>query len=760
MGCQAAQVLSGYNELDLKTGDFVNSGRYLDISLTSSNCLLVTCDQGTANRAQELALTELVNTFTVQARSVIRAAAMFYSHEILTSRQYGVATIWWVATIGRRGATKVISRKAIRNVQIKKACEKIIDPGAPLALRLQSNLLYGVSRVYSEQCRYVLDDAEKVRSAMVTLYNQFGKMNATDPKAGKATPGQNIIPDDPYFNIDNITFPELNLDIDNVEGFFQRNGMGSQSPSMMFSQPSPLDQSLCSLSSSRNSLAFDFLEAGQNSPQLPTRLVVRAGSLPKSTTASGLILGDDDALVLPEGGFNFEVDADGNLIDLGDPELSTLPGLDLDVPNLAQQEEMQIHFDGPVAPSQTSLPAQPEAIMFEEPLPDAEAFQPLQHYQQPQMGGQDTQAPSTREVPAQRRRRRGPNVGAFLDKMPPQIDDAEYKSTGERYIERSEAETFRRQDTSVAKARKNAFNVMFGAGIAGVGRDLGVAGVQHPLAGSFAGHALRNSIFGVSEIDSSMSPPSERARGSRRTASQAFPEETEEQDHRMKKRTESQEQALNDEMVIPEGDEILPEVGRRGQSIAEPRSSSGAPWSRQGSIIPGSSVKSVGGCRSRQVTASPMVKQNSHLPDIERFSDPHLPSDDNPGHGATGVLESSSFGDYASLNESQMRKAVDQAGADFLTYATEKAKEIGAPDIDKKERKWVYFDELVNPAMHGREVAAQAFYHTLALATRNEIIVEQEGGAFESFGRIEIGVVVGEDEGDKTKDMEEDGSVI
>ena len=92
-----------------------------------------------------------------------------------------------MATIGRRGATKVVSRKAIQEVQINKACEKIIDPGAPLALRLQSNLLYGVSRIYSEQCRYVLDDAERVKATMRAFYRQMAHLdNETDPKAGKA----------------------------------------------------------------------------------------------------------------------------------------------------------------------------------------------------------------------------------------------------------------------------------------------------------------------------------------------------------------------------------------------------------------------------------------------------------------------------------------------------------------------------------------------------------------------------------------------
>lgn len=59
-------------------------------------------------------------------------------------------------------------------------------PDAPLALRLQSNLLYGVSRIYSEQCRYMLDDAERVKAAMRAFYRQMAAIdNETDPRAGK-----------------------------------------------------------------------------------------------------------------------------------------------------------------------------------------------------------------------------------------------------------------------------------------------------------------------------------------------------------------------------------------------------------------------------------------------------------------------------------------------------------------------------------------------------------------------------------------------
>jgi meiotic recombination protein REC8 len=100
---------------------------------------------------------------------------MFYSHEgglhyalhtgidqltvaVLTSRKYGVATVWFVkntqlllplfnktdrlvATLGSKSSLKRINRKQILDVDVAKACQTIVDPVVPMALRLQGNLL-------------------------------------------------------------------------------------------------------------------------------------------------------------------------------------------------------------------------------------------------------------------------------------------------------------------------------------------------------------------------------------------------------------------------------------------------------------------------------------------------------------------------------------------------------------------------------------------------------------------------------------------
>jgi meiotic recombination protein REC8, fungi type len=79
-----------------------------------------------------------------------------------------------VATLGNKSSTKKVTRKAIQDVDVEKACDKILEPGAPIALRLQGNLLYGVSRVYKEQCSYMLTDAQKVHMDMKMVFGQLG----------------------------------------------------------------------------------------------------------------------------------------------------------------------------------------------------------------------------------------------------------------------------------------------------------------------------------------------------------------------------------------------------------------------------------------------------------------------------------------------------------------------------------------------------------------------------------------------------------
>lgn len=76
----------------------------------------------------------------------------------------------------------------IENVDVPQACDTIEKPpGAPIALKLQGSLLYGVSGVYLKHGAYLLDDTEKVWARMRTYFRecQSTAANALDPNAGK-----------------------------------------------------------------------------------------------------------------------------------------------------------------------------------------------------------------------------------------------------------------------------------------------------------------------------------------------------------------------------------------------------------------------------------------------------------------------------------------------------------------------------------------------------------------------------------------------
>ncbi|BGP36800.1 R8 protein [Rhodotorula kratochvilovae] len=93
---------------------------------------------------------------------------MFYNTEILTSRKGGFGVFWLAATVGARGSASVrkLSKKELLGCNIVKACEKVIQPDEPLALRLSSNLMFGITRVYSQQYAIYAGDVAHVHQAL------------------------------------------------------------------------------------------------------------------------------------------------------------------------------------------------------------------------------------------------------------------------------------------------------------------------------------------------------------------------------------------------------------------------------------------------------------------------------------------------------------------------------------------------------------------------------------------------------------------
>ena len=81
---------------------------------------------------------------------------MFYSH-VLLQKSGPLARAWMSANIERK-----LSKNHILASNVTDSVEAIITPAqAPFALRLSSQLLLGVVRIYQRKTRYLLDDCNE-----------------------------------------------------------------------------------------------------------------------------------------------------------------------------------------------------------------------------------------------------------------------------------------------------------------------------------------------------------------------------------------------------------------------------------------------------------------------------------------------------------------------------------------------------------------------------------------------------------------------
>ncbi|XP_015763016.1 PREDICTED: serine/arginine repetitive matrix protein 1-like [Acropora digitifera] len=162
---------------------------------------------------------------------------MFYSVDILT-RKGRLGLIWLAATYGesRRGMTQ----RDYKRVNISRACRDIIDPVVPFALRLSSNLMVGVVRIYREQTRIVWVEAKHVYK---TIKDAYG-MRIKDIDLANPTLREEAITDSFNFSTDSFrldieTHP---VDLLGTEGYFTVNGSGYSPPAAppvrQFSPPS------------------------------------------------------------------------------------------------------------------------------------------------------------------------------------------------------------------------------------------------------------------------------------------------------------------------------------------------------------------------------------------------------------------------------------------------------------------------------------------------------------------------------------------
>jgi meiotic recombination protein REC8 len=534
--------------------------------------------------------------------------------------------------------------------------------------------------------------------------------------------------DDPAFEL-NFQLPDFNLDDDVL--FAQLSQNNTQKTS---SQMSPYTGD----DSSGHRSAFGGLDISASPGASFHQLEMPFGrdSLASQKPGEGALgnLGAEEDQFVLDDDWGIRIDENGNIIQDDEPELPGLEHLNLDPAVPAVQQD---------APALV-VPEQDEMIidMGEDVLPEAEAFP------QRRSDNMELQESSSAAVaPARQRARRRAVIRPDRETV---ISRTEFNSWTANYLARSEEARKAIRPVTQAQAKRNAYDLTFGFGIAHVGRPTVVPGVAHPLAELFAGAALQRAVLGF-VIDGQGGNP----RGHRRTSGEAFGPEAEDSNRRVRPRLDDSQQVARgaaedqqDAQIQQDDDNQIffdpdLEIGREAAAPGSARSelASSVPWNRPGSASAhGSSIKAAGGGTGRQVSASPLHGRGSGLPAIERFSD-DLP------FGSDGLLggqhSSSIHGEQAGASQ-VMQQALDQEGRNFLGFIEGiAATKGGARDDDA--RRWVDFDDLFEPQDVNKVVVTQAFFHVLALATRNMIKVEQDDQLEVPFGPIRLGILAVEE---------------
>lgn len=450
-------------------------------------------------------------------------------------------------------------------------------------------------------------------------------------------------------------------------------------------------------------------------------------------------------------GIGFDFDAEGNLISIIDqePELPPLPVQASLAVNLGMQQIMK-EGQGIIMGEEENL-----LDFGDQALQGVDAIQTIESTKQtieiqPQVA--ETAEAETGQTSARMARSRRTNPHIMLDTIII-VPSQEVRDWTKNYVANAASIRKQQQRTTIThgQAKKNAMALLYDYGVAHVGAYQKAAGLVHPLASDFAGISLKSRLQGHEPDE--MEQPEPRKRGRRRKSDEAFEDEHDFEERNTRPRiTEDVElgrgetRDTHDDAHIMFDDHSVPEIGMDAVPPMEDRhSSSVMPWSRPGSAVPGSSVR--GSAQKSKAAPSPLFTRGSALGAIDRHSDPAEPlfgmddfgSQDSSFQlgGPVGPL------DFDRDNNTQIStQGLDVTSQNFLGYVTEQAAKTGVTQgRDPKNRPWIEFEELAEPNIHSKAVAAQAFLHVLSLATKNVISVHQEGAAaMEPFGAIRIGI--------------------
>ncbi|KAK2461926.1 hypothetical protein APHAL10511_006389 [Amanita phalloides] len=91
---------------------------------------------------------------------------MFFTPELLARRDSGFGLLWLAATLGSKSTFKKLPKRSVITADITQLCDLIVQPNEPLALRLSSNLMIGVARIYKVKQELFFSDVNTCVAAL------------------------------------------------------------------------------------------------------------------------------------------------------------------------------------------------------------------------------------------------------------------------------------------------------------------------------------------------------------------------------------------------------------------------------------------------------------------------------------------------------------------------------------------------------------------------------------------------------------------
>ncbi|THH21523.1 hypothetical protein EW146_g23 [Bondarzewia mesenterica] len=103
---------------------------------------------------------------------------MFFTPELLARRDSGFGLLWLAATLGAKSTFKKLPKRDVMGADIAQLCDLIVQPAEPLALRLSSNLMVGVARVFKVKHEIFLGDVTACFTSLKKAVQDFNAMSA------------------------------------------------------------------------------------------------------------------------------------------------------------------------------------------------------------------------------------------------------------------------------------------------------------------------------------------------------------------------------------------------------------------------------------------------------------------------------------------------------------------------------------------------------------------------------------------------------